>query len=136
MDGIVFQWRRRHKKCPSFTTLANFVGSVLLHLLNRCVCGSHFRCSPKLLPLSFGNIAFGCLKAHGLLISMSARGNPYDNAHFIDDVYNKKRLHSAIGYRSPIDFEKEVRASEVLSFKYCFLTLNSCILTRVHLNFK
>jgi len=23
------------------------------------------------------------------------------------DVYNKKRLHSAIGYRSPIDFEKE-----------------------------
>jgi len=79
----------------------------------------------------------GCLKAHGILISMSARGNPYDNAfvesfirtlkyeevylneyetfsdaldniaHFIDDVYNKKRLHSAIGYRSPIDFEKE-----------------------------
>jgi len=79
----------------------------------------------------------GWLKAHGILISMSARGNPYDNAfvesfirtlkyeevylneyetfsdaldniaHFIDDVYNKKRLHSAIGYRSPIDFEKE-----------------------------
>jgi len=79
----------------------------------------------------------GCLKAHGILISMSARGNPYDNAfvesfirtlkyeevylneyetfsdaldniaHFIEDVYNKKRLHSAIGYRSPIDFEKE-----------------------------
>ena len=68
---------------------------------------------------------------------MSARGNPHDNAfvesfirtlkyeevylneyetfsdaldniaHFIEDVYNKKRLHSAIGYRSPIDFEKE-----------------------------
>ena len=28
-------------------------------------------------------------------------------AHFIEDVYNKKRLHSAIGYRSPVDFEKE-----------------------------
>jgi len=26
---------------------------------------------------------------------------------YIEDVYNKKRLHSAIGYRSPIDFEKE-----------------------------
>ena len=68
---------------------------------------------------------------------MSARGNPYDNAivesfirtlkyeevylneyetfsdaldsiaHFVEDVYNKKRLHSAIGYRSPMDFEKE-----------------------------
>ena len=25
----------------------------------------------------------------------------------LKDVYNKKRLHSATGYRSPIDFEKE-----------------------------
>ena len=60
--------------------------------------------------------------------------------HFIEDVYNKKRLHSAIGYRSPIDFEKEkerememekgVKVSKVGSFKYCFLT--SCILTGVH----
>ena len=38
-------------------------------------------------------------------------------------VYNKKRLHSAIGYRSPVDFEKEkeremekgVKASKVLN---------------------
>jgi putative transposase len=79
-----------------------------------------------------------CLNAHGIQISMAAQGNPYDNAFvesfirtlkyeevylneyenfsdalenipsFIEGVYNKKRLHSSLGYRSPIDFEKEV----------------------------
>lgn len=74
---------------------------------------------------------------------MSRSGNPYDNAHvdsffitlkyeevhlfnyetyeevlerlpyFIDQVYNKKRLHSAIGYLPPEKFERYV-ASEPL----------------------
>ena len=78
------------------------------------------------------------LEDHGILISMSRKGNPYDNAFiesfigtlkceevylneyetfsdvldnipsFIEDVYNRKRLHSSLGYRSPIAFEKEV----------------------------
>jgi len=73
-------------------------------------------------------------------ISMSRRGNPYDNAfaesfnktikveevyineyetfeeayknikHFIELVYNKKRLHSGIGYIPPEEFEMEVLA--------------------------
>lgn len=74
----------------------------------------------------------------GIKISMSRKGNVYDNAfaesfmktlkveevylneyetfedalsnikRFIEDVYNEKRLHSSIGYTSPNKFEREV----------------------------
>lgn len=78
------------------------------------------------------------LKEHGISISMSRRGNPYDNAfaesfmktlkyeevylceyesydeafkhiqEFIEVVYNKKRIHSGIGYATPVEFEMAV----------------------------
>ncbi len=78
------------------------------------------------------------LKKEGLIPSMSRRGNPYDNAfaetfmkttkieevylkdyqtfeeahenikEFIDEVYNKKRLHSSIGYMPPDEFESRI----------------------------
>lgn len=82
------------------------------------------------------------LKAHGVVISMSRKGNPYDNAiaesfmktlkyeevyreeyrdvveaytligGFLEQVYNEKRLHSALGYRPPVEFEGRLTIPE------------------------
>ena len=84
----------------------------------------------------------GILETHGIQPSMSRVGNPYDNAKaesfmktlkqeevdgrdyrnlsqardaigaFIEGVYNRRRLHSALAYRPPVEFEQNIRNLE------------------------
>ncbi len=80
------------------------------------------------------------LKSHGIDISMSRKANPWDNAacesfmktlkyeevlrneyrdlaearasirEFLEKIYNRKRLHSALGYVPPAEFEAQLAA--------------------------
>jgi|TARA_Y100000310_G_C20587176_1_gene766063 transposase InsO family protein len=91
------------------------------------------------------------LKQADIRISMSRRGNPYDNAkaesfiktlkyeevylyeyesledardrigYFIDTLYNQKRLHSALDYRPPAEFEQEMITQNNGSLTHCLI---------------
>lgn len=82
------------------------------------------------------------LEAAGMVISMSRTANPYDNAHmesffktlkyeevhlanyetyadvierlphFIEEVYNSKRLHSSLGYCPPEEYEQQIQQTQ------------------------
>jgi putative transposase len=85
------------------------------------------------------------LEKHGMIPSMSRPANPYDNAscesfmktlkreeiyanqyndlnhlrinieEFIEQYYNRQRLHSALGYRSPEEFEQQAKDSDSMT---------------------
>lgn len=85
------------------------------------------------------------LEAHGIQASMSRVGNPYDNAKaesfmktlkeeevdgrayrdidaarraigsFVEEIYNRQRLHSALGYRPPVEFEAQLSPAPIVA---------------------
>ena len=137
------------RKCIGWDLSRNMGSQLTMNALDRALKSRWTESIQELIHHSDQGVQYAskdyvdCLRKHNIKISMSRKGNPYDNAfaesfiktlkceevylneyetfedafrniwHFIEIVYNRKRLHSALGYRSPDRFESEVALNTV-----------------------
>jgi len=140
---------RYSRKCVGWALGRTLESELALRALDQALAGRKHLGFDGLIHHSDQGVQYACdayvarLSKHGIRISMSERGNPYENAvaesfnktikveevylsdyldfedalanigPFIEEVYNKKRLHSSIGYKPPQEFEQECLKSGV-----------------------
>jgi putative transposase len=132
------------RKCVGWSMNINIDTQLTLNALNKAIAARNHLGFSELIHHSDRGVQYASqeyvnrLKEESIAISMSGKGNAYDNAfaesfmktlkveevyineyrtfeeaytnikHFIELVYNEKRLHSSIGYKPPTEFESEV----------------------------
>jgi putative transposase len=137
------------RKCIGWNLSRNMGSQLTMNALDRALKSRGTKSIQGLIHHSDQGVQYAskdyvdCLRKHSIKISMSRKGNPYDNAfaesfiktlkveevylneyetfedairnirHFIEKVYNEKRLHSALRYKSPDQFEMEASLNTV-----------------------
>jgi putative transposase len=130
------------RRCIGWALQRSLEAALVLEALRRALKKRHPR--PGLVHHSDRGVQYASkdytdeLNQHGIGISMSRRGNVFDNAmaesfiktikyeevygmeyrdlaeakasikEFLEKIYNQKRLHSALGYRPPREFERSL----------------------------